>query len=254
METGAVVRATSVGIVTGFGINADRELQAAFRLAGATVARIHINDLIRDPKLIYTYQIIGFPGGFSFGDHLGSGLVFAGLFKRHLKDELDRFVKDGGLIIGICNGFQVLVKMGVLPNLDGEWSPSVSLIHNEQGIFEDSWIRVSFNTASSCVWTKNIEDIDLPIRHGEGRFITATRKVSKLLTSKNLIALSYKDRNPNGSEDNIAGITDLTGRILGMMPHPEAYLYPENHPLWSRGVTGDALELFRNGITAARYG
>ena len=252
MEGSEVVSKVSAGIITGFGINADRELEEAFRQVGASASRVHINDLIESPSTIHTYHIIGFPGGFSFGDHIGSGLVFAGLFKRHLKDELDLFVSRGGLIIGICNGFQVLVKMGVLPNLDGSWSPSVSLIHNRQGVFEDSWIRVSFNNECGCVWTRNLRDIDLPIRHGEGRFITASPEISDSLKKENLISVTYEGRNPNGSEDGIAGITDATGRILGLMPHPEAYLFPENHPLWSRGVTGTALDLFQNGISAVR--
>lgn len=235
-------------VVTGYGINADLELVEAFCQAGSEAVRVHINDLIAEPSMLDDYGIIGFPGGFSFGDHLGSGLVFAGLFKRHLRDALDSFVARGGLIIGICNGFQVLVKMGVLPNIDGTGRPSVSLIHNESGKFEDSWVTVAGNPDSRCVWTQELGDLDLPIRHGEGRFIAADDGVFNRLVSDGLIALTYKDRNPNGSQGGVAGITDTTGRILGLMPHPEAYLYPENHPTW---VKGDGLKMFRNGVEAA---
>lgn len=247
-----MVNTVRAGIITGSGINADRELQEAFRRSGAEADRVHINDLIRDPGLLHSYRIIGFPGGFSFGDHMGSGLVFAGLFKRNLKNELDYFIADGGLIIGICNGFQVLVKMGVLPNIDGTWLPVVSLIHNERGVFENSWVSVSFNRNCRSVWTKNMADVDLPIRNGEGRFIAANDEILENLKSRHLVALTYKDRNPNGSSLGIAGITDPTGRVLGMMPHPEAYLYPENHPHWARGKSGDALQIFQNGVSAAK--
>ena len=238
-------------IITGYGINADRELATAFTTVGSEAERVHINDLITNPVMLETFRIIGFPGGFSFGDHIGSGLVFAGLFKRNLKNELSRFIENGGLIIGICNGFQVLVKMGVLPNLAGDWTPEVSLVHNEQGVFENSWVRVSRPENNNCVWTEGISDMDLPIRNGEGRFVTASPTVKRRLLDEHLVAFTYKGRNPNGSEEGIAGICDPTGRILGLMPHPEAYLYPENHPAWSRGVSGDGLELFRNGVRAA---
>ena len=162
-----------VAILTGYGINADNELKEAFLRAGAECAdRIHINDMIEKPEILDSYQILGFPGGFSFGDHLGSGLVMAHLFKQNLKGVLDKFIAKGKLIIGICNGFQVLVKMGVLPNFDGNWTQEVSLIHNNTGVFENSWLNVRFNPDSPCVWTKGLKEMDIPIRHGEGRFIT----------------------------------------------------------------------------------
>ena len=235
-------------IITGFGINADLELAEAFRQAGSEVERLHVNDLIAAPTRLESYGILGFPGGFSFGDHLGSGQVFAGLFRRNLRPALEEFVSSGGLIIGICNGFQVLVKMGVLPNLDGNWTVSVSLIHNANGTFEDSWVRLAPNPECRCVWTQGLDEIDLPIRHGEGRFITSSDEILDQLTAKGLIALTYRGRNPNGSQADVAGITDRSGRILGLMPHPEAYLYPENHPVWQKG---DGLLVFRNGVDAA---
>lgn len=240
-----------VAILTGYGINADNELKQAFIAAGAEKAvRIHINDMIEKPEILDEYHILGFPGGFSFGDHLGSGLVMAHLFKQNLKDVLDKFIADGKLIIGICNGFQVLVKMGVLPNFDGKWTQEVSLIHNNTGVFENSWLNVRFNPASDCVWTKGLDNMDIPIRHGEGRFITKDAATLKKIEDMNLNAVIYNDRNPNGSEHDIAGITDATGRILGLMPHPEAFLVPENHPMWRRKEIKEAagLKLLKNGV------
>jgi len=237
-----------VCVITGYGINADRELVKAFELCGGRADLVHVNDLIAAPQAINKYSIIGFPGGFSFGDHLGSGLVFANLFKRNLKAGLDEFVRGGGLIIGICNGFQVLVKMGVLPNLNGDWNPCVSLIHNESGMFTDRWVEIRAKETCNCVWTTGLGRIDLPVRHGEGRFITASADIYERLEEEHLIALTYSRINPNGSEGNVAGITDPTGRILGLMPHPEAYLSRENHPMWREG---DGLDIFKNGIKAA---
>jgi len=236
-------------VITGYGINADRELERAFTLAGSQAERIHIQDFIDNPEKLQDFHILAFPGGFSFGDHLGSGLVFAHLFRKHLKNSLEKFIADGKLIIGICNGFQVLVKMGVLPDFEGDWTPDVSLIHNSTGLFENSWLTVSFSKRSQCVWTKNLEEMDVPIRHGEGRFI-APASVLERIENENLAAVRYLDRNPNGSANNIAGITDRTGRILGLMPHPEAFLFPENHPRWSSGniTEGYGIRIFRNGV------
>jgi phosphoribosylformylglycinamidine synthase len=240
-------------VITGYGINADYELAEAFRRVGADPERIHISRLFEDPERLDSFRILAFPGGFSFGDHLGSGLVFANLFKRHLETPVRRFVERGNLIIGICNGFQVLVKMGVLPNLAGDWTQEVSLVHNDSGVFVDSWVTVRGEENCRCVWTRGIGRMDLPIRHGEGRFIVSGEPVRRILAEKKLIALRYESHNPNGSEDGVAGITDPTGRIFGLMPHPEAYLEPYNHPLWRRGGIdrAEGLEILRNGVEAA---
>ena len=242
-----------VGIVTGYGINAEEELALAFDRSGAASQPVHIQDLIDEPDRALAFSIIAFPGGFSYGDHLGSGLLFAHLVRRHLRPQLERFVAGGGLLLGVCNGFQVLAKMGVLPNLDGTWNPSVSLVHNESGLFEDSWVSVEFVPESPCLWTQGLEPMELPIRHGEGRFIAATPQHLDRLESDHLIAVRYRGRNPNGSQNAVAGITDPTGRILGLMPHPEAFLYPENHPRWARTPIDSArgLELFANGVRNA---
>ena len=237
-------------IITGFGINSDRDLADAFTMAGSEAELLHINDLIENPGHLEDFNILGFPGGFSFGDHLGSGLVFAHLFKKHLKESLQKFVDSGKLIIGICNGFQVLVKMGVLPDISGSWTPEVTLVHNECGSFIDDWVKLDVKNNSNCIWLKDISSVELPIRHGEGRFITADDKILKYIKDNNLDVLKYSGWNPNGSVDDIAGITDKTGRILGLMPHPEAFIHSENHPQWARKKIdhGFGLDIIRNGV------
>jgi phosphoribosylformylglycinamidine synthase subunit PurQ / glutaminase len=246
-------------IITGFGINADLELKKAFEMAGAGADLVHVNDIIREPSRLSGYRIMGFPGGFSFGDHIGSGKVFGNLFKQRLKGSLDAFIAEGKLVIGVCNGFQVLVKMGILPNLKGGWDQEVSLIHNESGKFEDRWVRLEYNSLSPCVWTKGLPPIDVPVRHGEGKFIIGSPETQAALLTENLIAARYASRsgvaitypdNPNGSVLDIAGICDRTGRVFGLMPHPEAFLIPQNHPLWTNQPVPEAagLELFRNSV------
>jgi phosphoribosylformylglycinamidine (FGAM) synthase-like amidotransferase family enzyme len=265
-------------VITGFGINADEELVLALRMAGAEAAGIHVSDLIDNPSMVGSFRILAFPGGFSFGDHLGSGMVFAHLFRRHLKPALEGFIASGGLVIGICNGFQVLVKMGVLPNMAGAWEPEVSLVHNDSGRFEDRWVRVAFQPDSPCLWTRGLAAMDLPVRHGEGKLVVKSDSVLDELERRRLVALRYAARfvtqpadapvgaqapgmsavaypdDPNGSVRNIAGICDPTGRVFGLMPHPEAFVRPENHPEWTRGGVrkGQGLAIFENGVRAAR--
>jgi phosphoribosylformylglycinamidine synthase subunit PurQ / glutaminase len=239
-------------VITGFGFNSDAELAEAFRLSGAEAARVHITDVIEKPSLIREYQVLGVPGGFSFGDHLGSGKEIANLMRSHVKEELERFIEAGKPVIGICNGFQVLVKLGLVPNLSGSWAPETSLIHNEKGEFIDAWYRLSFDPASPCVWTKGLCDRELPIRHGEGRFVAASRKILDDLKEKKLIAATYSGVNPNGSALDIAAITDPSGRVLGIMPHPECFLYPENHPRWQREKLVDTgLQIIQRGVRYA---
>lgn len=237
-------------IITGFGINSDRDLADAFRMSGSEVELLHINDLIAKPSHLDDFQILGFPGGFSFGDHLGSGLVFAHLFKKNLKDSLEKFINDGKLIIGICNGFQVLVKMGVLPNISGDWKPEVTLVHNDSGKFIDDWVKLDKKSGSNCVWLKDIDSIELPIRHGEGRFIADNQRILDHIKENNLDVLTYSGGNPNGSTADIAGICDKSGRIFGLMPHPEAFIHPENHPQWARKNIdrGFGLDIIKNGV------
>lgn len=236
-------------IVCGYGINADLELAEAFRLAGAEARRVHVRDLIDEPALLTRAEFLGFPGGFSFGDHLGSGLVLAGLFSERLGPELKAFVADGGLAIGICNGFQTLVKAGILPNSRGDGRPEATLLHNDRGRFVDDWVPVRFEEASRCVWTRGLKPRMLPIRHGEGRFVAADEAALARIEGGGLVALRYDGADPNGSVNAIAGVCDPTGRVLGLMPHPEAFIHPEAHPHWRRGsVGGLGLELFKKAV------
>jgi len=246
-------------VVTGYGINADEELALAFELAGARAQRVHAADLAEQPEMLLQYQILALPGGFSFGDHLGSGKVFATLFKRSLGPAIERLVDQGGLVIGVCNGFQALVKMGFLPDMSGAHEQEVSLIHNDSGRFEDRWVRVSFEPACPCLWTRGLPDMDLPVRHGEGKLVVKSPEVLDGLKARGLVALRYVGAgypdDPNGSVEHIAGICDASGRLFGLMPHPEAFLYPENHPGWTRDrpVQGAGLAIFRNGVRAAGH-
>jgi phosphoribosylformylglycinamidine synthase len=240
-------------VVTGFGINADNELVSAFQIAGSRAEKVHIRDIVISPQRLQGYDILALPGGFSYGDHLGSGKVFASLLKKNLRSALAEFIASGKLIIGICNGFQVLVKTGILPNRSGSWEPEVSLIHNDSGKFIDRWVGVRFNPRSPCVWTAGLQSGELPIRHGEGKFITSGKGSLAQMQEEQLVVLTYDPHNPNGSEGNVAGICDPSGRIFGLMPHPEAFIYPENHPRWTREPVSEGwgLKIFQCGVSFA---
>lgn len=252
-------------VITGFGLNCERETRVAFELAGARVDCRHLNDVVADPQL-GAYRVLAVIGGFSFGDHLGAGTVLASRLRQHLGEALCDFVAGGGLVIGICNGFQTLTRLGLLPALDGlRFRQQVALAHNETGVFRDAWVTLAANPASPCVFTRGIERLEVPVRHGEGRFM-AEPEVLARLHRENLVALRYADpvsgepagdypANPNGSLDAIAGICDPSGRVFGLMPHPEAYLYPRNHPHWQRQQLagtlpneGAGLAIFRNAL------
>jgi len=246
-------------VVVGYGFNADAELAEAFRLAGARTERTHLVDLLADPSRVDGAGILAFPGGFSYGDHLGSGQLVALLCRRSLRERLESFVARGGLVIGICNGFQVLTRMGMLPNRAGTWEREASLVHNESGRFVDAWVKVHFEPGCRSPWVRGLPDRMLPVRHGEGRFVVSDpgpRKPSLLdaLEAEGLVALRYDPADdPNGSERRIAGVCDPTGRVLGLMPHPEAFLVRENHPLRRHGSPDrPGLDLFENGVAAAR--
>ncbi len=242
-------------ILSGYGINAERELARAFEISGGSPRVVHVNDLLNDPAQIRRCSIFGVPGGFSYGDHLGSGLMLAHRLRAVLRD-FSAFLETGGLAIGICNGFQVLVKLGVLPGLargpDGSPVQEVSLVHNDSGRFENSWVRVRFADDTGSPWLDGLGDLDVPIRHGEGRLVLASSETGDRLEREHHIALRYLGRNPNGSWNDVAGLVDRTGRVLGMMPHPEAFLTPQNHPHWRSGrVANTGLRLFENAVQAS---
>ena len=239
-----------VGILSGFGLNAEVELGQAFEQAGAQVVNFPVTSLAESSDSLNSVQILGFPGGFSFGDHLGSGRVLAQVVRGQLRHQLQSFVARGGLVLGVCNGFQMLVKMGFLPNLGGDWTPEVTLIGNDSGLFQDRWVKVAANPANQSPWLRGLGELDLPIRHGEGRFQVRDPEVLKALHRQHLVALTYQGENPNGALEAIAGLTDPTGRIFGLMPHPEAFTNRLQHPLWRRrtDVGAFGLSVFRNGV------
>ncbi|MCO5045844.1 MAG: phosphoribosylformylglycinamidine synthase subunit PurQ [Verrucomicrobia bacterium] len=254
-------------ILTGYGLNCEAESAHAWRLAGAEPRLAHLNDVIEDPTLLRDAQGLMLMGGFSYGDHLGSGLVFANRLRTKLREELQAFIERGRIVLGVCNGFQILTQLGMLPGLKGDYfAPTVALQQNECGSFQNFWVTLRFEEKSPCVFTRGLTSMELPIRHGEGRLFTADRAALNQLQRKHLVPCRYADpatgkatmkfpHNPNGSEKAIAGLCDETGRIFGLMPHPEAYLHPENHPQWDfqevRGAlpeTGQGLALFSNAV------
>ncbi len=248
-------------VLTGYGINCDIETQHAFDLAGAQAERIHLTDLLNGKEKLADFQILGLPGGFSFGDDIASGKVLANMIRYNLGDQLQEFIEDEKLIIGICNGFQAMVKMGLIPAFDGDYSrQDVTLTFNDSGRFENRWVHLKTNTISKCVFTRGIESIYLPVRHGEGKFVVKDPHVLEKLRKNHHIVFRYVDtdgnpagypHNPNGSVDNIAAICDDTGRIFGMMPHPEAFMHRTNHPAWTREELpeeGAGMAIFRNAV------
>jgi phosphoribosylformylglycinamidine synthase len=252
-------------VLTGYGINCDMETQHAFRLAGADAERVHLTDLTNGTRKLSEFHILAFPGGFSFGDDIASGKVLANMIKYNLGEQVREFIDAGNLIIGICNGFQAMVKMGLLPGLNGDYTTQeVTLTFNDSGRFEDRWVHLRANRRTKCVFTKGLETIYLPVRHGEGKFVAKNPEVLARLKKGNNIVFQYTDsegklagypHNPNGSVDNIAGICDDTGRVFGMMPHPEAYQHRTNHPRWTREELpeeGAGVAIFRNAVEYVR--
>lgn len=236
-------------IVRTAGTNCDRELAHAFSLAGAHPTSRHLNALIDDPAQIADYDILGLPGGFSYGDDIAAGRILANRLRHRLLDQLTAAIARGVPVIGICNGFQVLVKLGLLPDPTAA-SQQVTLTLNTFPRFVARWVKLQANTKSPCIWTKGVKHIDLPIAHGQGR-LAGPEDVIETLEANGQIALTYdSDDNPNGSERDIAGICDPTGLVLGLMPHPERYTAATNHPAWTSqaGTPTLGLSLFENAV------
>jgi len=232
-------------VLTGFGLNCDMETAYAFDKAGALAERVHINSLIWGEISLNAYDVLVFGGGFSWGDDHGAGVLQAVRFKSNMGEALRRFIDAGKLVLGICNGFQALVNLGLLPGFDGDYTARrVALTNNDCGNFRNDWITLTANTEAPCVFTKGISRMELPIRHGEGKFYASKDVVRRLVDERQVVfqyAMPSGDlaqgkfpHNPNGSVLDIAGICDPTGRILGLMPHPEAYNHWTNHPDWTR--------------------
>lgn len=215
-------------IMSGYGLNCEMETAFAFEKAGGKADIVHINDLIKTPKILTSYDILVFPGGFSYGDDTGSGKAFANKFKNHLKKELDEFINRNTLTIGICNGFQIITNLGLVPG---------GLIHNDSGQYIDRW--VDMEVIGKSPWLKGIKKIFLPIAHGEGKYIINAKTYSQMKKNKE-VALKYVSgkmckyqnlqANPNGAMHDIAGVVSNNGRILGLMPHPERAMFFHHRP------------------------
>ncbi len=255
-------------VVTGLGLNCEEETAQGFRMCGAHVDLVHLGDLLDDPRgrRLSDYHILSLVGGFAFGDHIAAGVVYANRLRYRALDSLLRFVDDGGLVLGICNGFQTMVKLGLVPALDGRYATQqATLAANDRLGYRDAWITVRAEPRSPCVWTRGFDLMDLPSRHGEGKFIAESPEVLARIEAEHLVALRYVDdrgqptqawpANPSGSTNAIAGICDPSGRLLGLMPHPDAFLYGFSHPSWPRRklrgslpAQGDGVRIFQNGV------
>lgn len=257
----------SILILTGYGVNCEAESMFAWEMAGAKPHMVHLHDLFERPALLRQFKALMFIGGFSFGDHMGSGQVMALRLRSQAKEEIVNFIRKGNLVLGVCNGFQVMVKLGLLPGFDGNYLiRSITLTHNDCGVFQNFWINLGFESKCPCVFTRGLKEMSLPIRHGEGKIITLDKTVLERIEKERCVVCRYLDAhtrkptmhfpdNPNGSLNSIAGLCDPTGMVFGLMPHPEAYLFPENHPQWPRqklaGLLpkyGLGLKIFKNAV------
>ncbi len=271
-------------VIRAAGTNCDAELARAFTLAGAETTTMHLERLAQDPAVLDRFDLFGFPGGFSYGDDIASGRIFAMKARERLYPALRAAVLRGCPIIGVCNGFQVLVQLGLLPGPDAEhdWPEDapprqcVALTDNQDARFHDRWVGVEYLPNSICLWTRGLaadtgpgagpasadEDLArqqieiLPVAHGEGRFVTGEPALLGRLEQRGQVALRYRT-NFNGSEGAVAGICDATGQVFGLMPHPERYLDWNRHPFWTRldpsvreGET-PGLRIFKNAVEAA---
>ncbi len=241
------------------GTNCDEETVAAWEAAGASAENWHVGKLLASPNALDGFEILTLPGGFSYGDDLGAGRIFATRLGTVLDEALRRFHDRGGLVLGICNGFQVLVRAGLLP---GGLGGSATLTFNESGHYESRWVRL-LPTGGKTPFLKDSEPIELPVGHGEGRFVMRDAAMLKTLESAGQVVLRYVDEtgeasqdypaNPNGSMGAVAGICDPTGRIFGLMPHPDRFFDPLLDHRWTRNglkAEGDGLRIFRNAVSA----
>jgi phosphoribosylformylglycinamidine synthase I len=251
-------------ILRAAGTNCDLEAEHAWNVAGAAAERVHIRRAIEAPALLREYQILTLPGGFSFGDDLGAGKIFAVQLRRHLLGALREFVERGRLVLGICNGFQVLVKAGLLPDPDAD-GQVCTVTYNEPPGFQDRWVTLRA-VASPCVFTEPGRVYEMPIGHGEGRVVFANPEIARQAILDRLGALLYTaappgvgqnglTANPNGSTADMAGMCDATGRVLGLMPHPERFITWTQHPCWTSlpaREQGDGLAMFQRAVAYLR--
>ena len=249
------------------GTNCDLETVHAFEEAGGTVERVHVTELLEKKRALSDYEILAVPGGFSYGDDVGAGVVFSNQLRSHLEEDLQEFVASGKLVLGICNGFQVLVKLGLLPGIGdrrGSRRAQASLAANASGHFEDRWIHLRAESGASPFLEEG-ERLELPVAHAEGRFVSASTDILEGMRRNGQVALRYVradggppeyPANPNGSHEDIAGITNPAGNVFGLMPHPERHVSPYQHPSWTRKdhlpEEGDGLRIFRRAVAYVR--
>jgi phosphoribosylformylglycinamidine synthase I len=245
------------------GTNCDEETAAAWERAGAAAETWHIGRLLAAPHALDAFQALTIPGGFSYGDDLGAGRIFATRLGHVLADALSRFRDRGGLVLGICNGFQVLVRAGLLPGTGGD--DRVTLTHNDSGRFESRWVRM-MPTPGRSPFIAGAAPIELPVAHGEGKFVTSRPGALDALHAAGQVVLRYVDAtgrvteaypaNPNGSPGGVAAVCDPTGRVFGLMPHPERFVDPTHHPRWTRRAVDnaacDGLRIFQSAVDALR--
>ena len=249
-------------IIRAPGTNCNEETAFAFERAGGAPQCIHVNRMLEQPELLVDYQVLCIPGGFSYGDDVAAGKIFANQMRHHLAEPLQAFRDAGKLILGICNGFQVLIKCGLLDTDDSQ-GPAATLAWNDSGRFIDCWVELQAEQKQSpCVYLDGIERLYLPVAHAEGKFVTRDRATLERLQQSGQLVLRYQsadepDGNPNGSQQDVAGMCDMTGRVFGLMPHPERYIETTQHPSWTRSSAsaskndepkGDGLQIFRNAV------
>ncbi len=262
------MNSVNVLVINGYGINCDVETGWAFEMAGAdNVVVTHINRVIEGEYSLMDFGIVVFPGGFSFGDHIASGKVLGLKIKKELGEQITEYVRSGRLMMGICNGFQVMVKMGLLPgNRDTVFSEQrVTLTHNDSARYEDRWVRLKANSMNKSPFLRGIDVLPVSVRHGEGKFMALSDELSRI-ERENLVAFQYVDdegeptrsypQNPNGSELAVAAITNQDGNVIGMMPHPEVFVNKTQHPSWTRDhelpEEGAGLRIFKNAVEYVR--
>ncbi len=258
----------NVFILRAPGTNCDVETAFAFERAGAKAELVHVNRLLENPALFSRFQILCIPGGFSYGDDVAAGRILASKIQQSLAEHMAEFKAAGKLVLGICNGLQVLIKSGVLLDPDPEMGPPATLTWNDSGRFEDRWVRLRVY-GSKCIFLRGIDAMELPVAHAEGKFVPRDEQVLGDLEAGGQLVLRYRrlwgeddtpgsesvpyPDNPNGSVDNVAGVCDTTGRVLGLMPHPERHIDPTHHPRWTRGEAGDVGDGMKVFVNAVEY-
>lgn len=239
------------------GTNCDEETAFAFERAGGVAERLHIARVLESPELLAKFQILCLPGGFSYGDDIAAGRILGNQIRHHLADACREFRDAGKLVLGICNGFQILLKSGLM-DLDDNGGPQATLTWNDSSKFEARWVRLAVSPGN-CIFLQGIKEMELPVAHAEGKFVARDKATLKELDRAGRLVLRYASgadpvsypANPNGAMGDVAGICDRSGRVLGLMPHPERFIDRTQHPRWTREpsrTTGDGVRIFENAV------